>query len=88
MEDRSSVVGKLNALLEKNYDAEKSYREAAAKSENPLIKNILKSEAETRRSFSIKIKDEIAKLGGMPEKSDGTADKFIRPGLISGQRWL
>lgn len=78
MEDRSKAVIKLNQLLEKNYDAEKGYKEAAENTDNTLLKNILKSEAEKRHNFGIKLKDEIAKLGGMPEKEDSTASKIHR----------
>lgn len=78
MEERGKAVSKLNQLLEKNYDAEKEYIKAAENTESSLIKNILKSEAEKRRSFSLKLKDEIAKLGGMPEKESSTASKIQR----------
>lgn len=78
MEDRSNAIGKLNQLLEKNYDAEKGYKEAAENVDNPLLKNILISEAGKRHDFGIKLRDEIAKLGGMPEKEDSTASKVHR----------
>jgi uncharacterized protein (TIGR02284 family) len=78
MEERSKAVDKLNQLLEKNYDAEKEYRKAAENTHNSLLKSILDSEAEKRRDFGIKLKDEIAKLGGMPEKEESTASKIHR----------
>lgn len=78
MEDRANAVNKLNQLLEKNYDAEKGYREAADNTKNELLQNLLKNEAEKRKDFGIKIKDEIAKIGGMPDKGNSQASKVHR----------
>lgn len=75
MENRGNAIDKLNQLLEKNYDAEKVYREAAKNTSNPLLEKVLESEAGKRRDFGIKIKDEIAKLGGMPDKGSSTTAK-------------
>ncbi|MGK7390451.1 MAG: ferritin-like domain-containing protein [Candidatus Cyclobacteriaceae bacterium M2_1C_046] len=78
MENRTRAVGKLNELLEKNNDAEKGYREAAKNADNSLLQNMLNNEAEKRKKFGLKIKDEIAKLGGIPEKGDSQASKVHR----------
>lgn len=78
MEDRTKAVDKLNELLEKNYDAEKGYREAAKNADNSLLQKMLVNEAEKRKGFGIKIKDEIAKLGGIPDKGDSQASKVHR----------
>lgn len=78
MEDRNKAVHKLNQLLEKNIEAEKGYNKAAEQADNGLLKKILIMEADKRHYFGDKIKDEIVKLGGMPEKEESTASKVHR----------
>lgn len=53
------VGEKLNALLEKTYDAEKGFNKASENIENTALKNYFKSKAEERRSFGQELKTEI-----------------------------
>lgn len=73
METTKEVVGKLNDLLTKNYDAEAGYKKAAEEVDNPGLKNFLKRRAEQRYQFGHQIKAEIGQLGGSPDK--GTSIK-------------
>ena len=51
MEFTKEVAKKLNNLLEKNYDAEKGYKDAAERIENPTMKDFLQKQAQKRYDF-------------------------------------
>jgi uncharacterized protein (TIGR02284 family) len=53
------VGQKLNELLEKTYDAEKGFKNAAENIENTALKNYFKSKAQERYNFGHDLKDEI-----------------------------
>ncbi len=53
------VGQKLNELLEKTYDAEKGFKNAAENIENTALKSYFKSKAQERYNFGHDLKDEI-----------------------------
>lgn len=64
---------KLNDLLEKNYDAEAGYKNAAEKVENNSLKNYLQSRAKDRYDFGHELKAELKTFGQDPEKGTSLA---------------
>ncbi|AKA35323.1 ferritin-like domain-containing protein [Flagellimonas lutaonensis] len=62
------MSNKLNELLEKTYDAEKGFKEAAEKVKNPTIKEFFEQKAEQRYNFGQELKNEIRAYGQEPEK--------------------
>ncbi len=72
------IVSELNDILEKNYDAEKGYKEAAEEAENPLLKSLFQECAQQRYDFGHAIKAEIAAIGGEPDKGSSVAGAIHR----------
>ena len=68
MKFTEEVAKKLNNLLEKNYDAEKGYQDAAERIENPSMKDFLQEQAQKRYDFGHEIKTEIKNYGEEPDK--------------------
>ncbi|MFI8377419.1 PA2169 family four-helix-bundle protein [Leeuwenhoekiella sp. NPDC079379] len=64
---------KLNELLEKNYDAEAGYKNAAEKVQNSALKNYLLSRAQDRYDFGHELKSELSSLGQEPDKGTSLA---------------
>ncbi|MFD2828048.1 PA2169 family four-helix-bundle protein [Leeuwenhoekiella polynyae] len=64
---------KLNDLLEKNYDAEAGYKNAAEKVANASLKNYLLSRAQDRYDFGHELKAELKTFGQDPEKGTSLA---------------
>lgn len=62
------VSNKLNKLLEKNYDAEASYKAAAGNVKNSKLKTYFQNKAEDRYAFGHELKEEIKLHGDTPEK--------------------
>ncbi|HLV39582.1 PA2169 family four-helix-bundle protein [Xanthomarina sp.] len=70
MESYTKEVGKkLNALLEKNYDAEKGYKKAAEHTEHTALKNYFSRKAAERYDFGHQLKNEILNFGEEPKNS-------------------
>ncbi|WP_375562015.1 PA2169 family four-helix-bundle protein [Bernardetia sp. OM2101] len=67
-ESNRKAVEALNELIEKNYDAEKGYTEAAKEAENHELKDFFTKSIKQRYDFGHELKTEIAKLGGSPKK--------------------
>lgn len=59
---------KLNELLEKNYDSEKGFRNAADDVKNSRLKAFFKEKAQERYDFGHELKSEIRNFGEAPEK--------------------
>jgi len=72
MKFTEEVAKKLNNLLEKNYDAEKGYQDAAERIENPTMKDFLQEQAQKRYDFGHEIKTEIKNYGEQPDKGGST----------------
>ena len=62
------IAKKLNALLEKNYDAEAGYKKAAEDVKNLSLKDYFKSRAKDRYDFGHELKEEIRSFGQEPKK--------------------
>jgi uncharacterized protein (TIGR02284 family) len=61
------IIGALNNLLTRNYDAEKGYLEASHGSKNIAFRDWMKDMSEKRKQFGISLKGEIMSLGGKPD---------------------
>lgn len=69
---------KLNALLEKNYDAERGYRNAADDVDNERLKEFFLDRAAQREVFAKELRMEILSFGEVPKDSGsatGTAHR-------------
>ncbi|PSG86419.1 ferritin-like domain-containing protein [Aurantibacter aestuarii] len=79
MKTYTEEVGqKLNALLEKTYDAEKGFKKAAENVENPALKNYFQTKAQQRYDFGHELKSEIKSYGQDVDKGGsltGTAHR-------------
>lgn len=73
MSHSKDVTEKLNELLEKNYDAEKGFQNAAEDVKNEKLKAFFGEKARQRYDFGHELKTEISKFGGTPDK--GTSVK-------------
>ncbi|MFD2550553.1 PA2169 family four-helix-bundle protein [Bizionia sediminis] len=72
------VGDKLNALLEKNYDAEKGYKKAAENTDHNALKRFFNKKAEERYNFGHQLKSEIRSFGQEVDKggsATGTAHR-------------
>ncbi|WP_281542155.1 ferritin-like domain-containing protein [Maribacter aestuarii] len=68
MKYSEKISNKLNDLLTRTYDAEKGYKLAQEKIDNPSIKKFLGDKIQQRYNFGHELKDEITKFGELPEK--------------------
>lgn len=68
MKYSENVAGRLNDLLEKNYDTEKGYRSAAESVKDPGLKSFFNERAQERYDFGHELKSEIRNFGMSPEK--------------------
>lgn len=62
------MSNRLNELLERTYDAEKGFKQAAEKVENPTIKEFFENRAAKRYDFGHELKREIKSFGQNPDK--------------------
>ncbi|PRP67401.1 ferritin-like domain-containing protein [Nonlabens agnitus] len=67
------VGKKLNALLEKNYDAEAGYKLAKEKVENSALKNFFDQQQKSRYDFGHDLKAELKSFGQEPDKGTSLA---------------
>ena len=67
------ISGKLNELLEKNYDAEKGYKLAAEKVKDERLKSFFTERAQERYDFGHELKSEIRNFGENPDKGTSLA---------------
>lgn len=68
MKYSEEVADKLNELLEKNYDSEKGFKNAADDVKNDRLKAFFKSKAQERYDFGHQLKSEISNFGASPKK--------------------
>lgn len=68
MEFKKEIASNLNQLLEKTYDAEKGYKEAASNAKNAKMKSFLEEQSQQRNSFGREIKQEIKAFDQEPDK--------------------
>lgn len=76
METNKRAIYILNDLLEKNYDAESSYSNAAHDVEDPRLKNFLLQNSELRQAFAIDLAEEIMDAGGRPVSEGSLPDQL------------
>lgn len=62
------IAKKLNALLEKNYDAEAGYKKAAEDVKSMALKTYFAARAKDRYNFGHELKAEIKSFGQDPDK--------------------
>lgn len=72
------ISGKLNSLLEKNYDAEKGYKKAAEKVKKERLKRFFTERAKERYDFGHELKAEIKNFGEEPDKGSSTKGDMHR----------
>ena len=72
------MSNKLNELLERTYDAEKGFKQAAEKVKNPAIKEFFKKRARQRYDFGHALKAEIESFGQNPDKGGSTKGTLHR----------
>lgn len=68
-EIHKEMVDNLQALLEKNYDAEKGFKKAMVNAKNISLKNFLQKQAAQRGRFATEITDELRSLNVEPKES-------------------
>ena len=78
MKYTDNVSNKLNELLEKTYDAERGYKLAAEKVENPTIKRFLNDKVQQRYAFGHELKKEIRQYGRLQDKGGSFAGDMHR----------
>lgn len=69
MKYSEKVSNQLNELLEKNYDAEKGYLNAAENVDSTRLKIFFKNRASERSDFAKNLRIEILSYGQIPEDS-------------------
>jgi len=72
------MSNKLNELLERTYDAEKGFKQAAEKVDNETIKQFFLDSAKQRYNFGHELKAEIKAFGQSPEKGGSTKGTLHR----------
>jgi len=78
MKFTEEVAKNLNQLLEKNYDAEKGYKDAAERVEHPKMKQFLQEQAQKRYDFGHELKTEITNYGEKPNKGGSVSGTIHR----------
>ena len=78
MEYTVEMSNKLNELMEKTYDAEKGFKQAAENVNNPVIQKFFKERANQRYDFGHELKKEIRAIGQDPDKGGSTKGTLHR----------
>ena len=78
MEFKKEIANNLNQLLEKNYDAEKGYKDAADKVQKTRMKQFLEEQAQLRYDFGHQIKSEIKAFDGEVDKGGSVKGSMHR----------
>lgn len=73
-----TIGNKLNALLEKTYDAEKGFKKAAENTDNSPLKDYFQRKAQERNAFGHELKNEIKQFGQEVNKGDSLTSKAHR----------
>lgn len=64
-----TISNKLNALLEKNYDAEKGFKKAAENTDHTFLKRYFERKSKERHNFGYELNNEIRSFGERSEES-------------------
>lgn len=78
MKYTKEMSNKLNELLERTYDAEKGFKQAADKVDNKTIKQFFLDSHNQRQNFGKELKAEIMSFGEKPEESGSTKGSIHR----------
>ncbi len=76
--NHEEIVDNLQALLEKNYDAQKGFTKAMEDAENPRLKGFLKKQAAQRSRFANELTQELRSLNEEPKESGSTTGTLHR----------
>lgn len=83
----TTISNKLNELLEKNYDAEKGYKEAANKAEDANLKHFFETYVMQRYRFGHDIKGELKNLNAEIDKGSSVTGAIHRA-WIDTKAWV
>ncbi|MCG2460311.1 PA2169 family four-helix-bundle protein [Flavobacteriaceae bacterium F89] len=75
---REEIGEKLNALLEKTYDAEKGYKKAAEKAKQANLKAFFERKSKQRNVFGHDLKSELVSYGQEPDKGGSATGSMHR----------
>lgn len=78
MEFKEEIANNLNQLLEKTYDAEKGYKDAASNVKDAKMKAFLEEQAKQRYDFGHDIKQEIKAFDQKPDKGGSAKGSLHR----------
>ncbi|MGB5942810.1 MAG: PA2169 family four-helix-bundle protein [Leeuwenhoekiella sp.] len=68
----------LQALLEKNLDAEKGYKKGMTEADSPALRDFLKHQAAQRNRFATALSHELHEIGEKPKESGSTTGTLHR----------
>lgn len=77
-ESKDNLVNNLQGLLEKNYDAEKGFKNAVTNANDQNLKEFLKTQSARRNRFATELDKEIRSLNVEPKQSGSTAGTLHR----------
>lgn len=77
-ETHKDIVNGLQVLLQKNYDAEKGFKNSIAESKNEHLKEFLKRNAVKHARFATELDKEIRLLNAKPKEEGSTSGKLRR----------
>ena len=78
MSQPKEMSERLNELLERNYDSEKGFKEAANDVKNAQLKDLFMAKARERYDFGHELKSEIKTFGESPDKGSSTKSDLHR----------
>jgi len=77
-DSKENLVSNLQGLLEKNYDAEKGFKNAITNAEDNNLKEFLKNQSVKRHRFATELDNELRSLNEKPIESGSTTAKLHR----------
>ncbi len=77
-ESRENLVDSLQSLLEKNYDAEKGFKNAITNAKDENLKSYLKSQVVLRNRFATELDRELHSLNEKPKESGSVVGSLHR----------
>ncbi len=77
-ESKENLVNNLQGLLEKNYDAEKGFKNAVNNANDKNLKEFLKNQSARRQRFATELDKEIRSLNEEPKESGSTTGDLHR----------
>lgn len=77
-DSKDNLVNNLQGLLEKNYDAEKGFKNAITNANDENLKEFLKTQSVRRNRFATELDKEIRSLNEEPKQSGSTTGDLHR----------